>query len=347
MKRLTALLLFVIISVLSLVSCGESTDIPEGMQLVRGSDALGYYFYSPDGWAVANQGGIAATYVSAIDTTSVTLTEASMPSGSIEEYFEAAKADFTFEITLKKQGENFKLGNAEEARQYVYDYKYWSFNQNGEKEYFDVRTMQIFAKFDGRFYIFTFTSKLTERSEGQSYYDFHLENSLKSITDNLKFVKKSGAGDKPSYPELDGYLLVSDRSLSGFDLYVTKDYSVDFSDGIVSVSREDGANITVSKATRAGVSIKEYWENRKRELEAIVGPVTEIKVNNLEGVKLGNLSRAASYEYTYVLDGVDYHVYQIFGVDSFNGYAFTFTAPEAVYENRIKEALDIAGRIKF
>ena len=151
MKRLTALLLLIIISALALVGCGGDSDIPTGMQLVRGGEAVGYYLYSPEGWVVANQGNIAATYVSAIDTTSVTLTEASMPSGSIDEYFEEAKADFTFEITLKKQGESFKLGNAEEARQYVYDYKYWSFNQNGEKTYFDVRTMQVFAKFDGRF----------------------------------------------------------------------------------------------------------------------------------------------------------------------------------------------------
>ncbi len=338
MKRTIALLLAVITALFSLAGCGTTSDVPDGMQLVRGGDSLGYYLYAPEGWTVSSQGNISAAYVSSVDTTSVTLVEADMPSVSIKEYFEAARADFTFPVNVTKENGDFKFGNAEEARQFIYDYEY-----SGYK----FRTMQVFAKFDGRFYIFTFTSQLTERSEGETYYDYHLNNNLTGITNNVKFVKKSGTADKPDYPDVDGYLLVSDRSLSGFDLYVTKDYSVDFSDGIVSVSREDGANITLSKATRAGVSIKEYWETRKKELEAIVGTVTEIKVNNVEGVELGNLTQAASYEYTYTLGGVSYHVYQIFGVDAWNGYAFTFTAPEAVYTQRIEEALDIASRIKF
>ena len=130
-------------------------------------------------------------------------------------------------------------------------------------------------------------------------------------------------------------------------LYVPKDYKVDYSDGIVSVTREDGANITVSKSTATGVTIKDYWANRKNELEVIVGTVTEIDVNKSEGVTLGNLATAASYEYTYELGGVKYHVYQVFAVDTFAGYAFTFTAPESVYAERIGEALDVAARLEF
>ena len=339
MKKITALILTVIIAALALCGCGgNSSDAPEGMQLVRGGDSVGYYLYAPIGWVVANQGKIASTYVSTIDTTSVTLVEAEMPDVSIEEYFNAAEAEFTFPINVTKRNESFKLGNAEEARQFIYDYEYSSFK---------FRTMQIFAKFDGRFYIFTFTSQLTERTEGESYYDFHLNNSLRMITDNLKFVKKSGATPAPEYPESEGRLLVSNPDLCGFELYVPKDYKVDYSHGIVSVTREDGANITVSKSTTGGVSIKDYWENRKSELGAIVGEVTEIKVNNVEGVTLGNLTTAASYEYTYEYGGVKYHVYQVFGVDAFDGYAFTFTAPEEIYGERIGEALDVAARIKF
>ena len=339
MKKITALILTVIIAALALCGCGgKSSDAPEGMQLVQGGDSVGYYLYAPIGWVVANQGKIASTYVSTIDTTSVTLVEAEMPAVGIDEYFKAAEADFTFPINVTKRNESVKLGNAEEARQFIYDYEYSSFK---------FRTMQIFAKFDGRFYIFTFTSQLTERTEGESYYDFHLNNSLGMITDNVKFVKKSGTAPAPEYPESEGKILVSNPELCGFELYVPKDYKVDYSHGIVSVTREDGANITVSKSTTGGVSIKDYWENRKSELGAIVGEVTEIKVNNVEGVTLGNLTTAASYEYTYEYGGVKYHVYQVFGVDAFDGYAFTFTAPEEIYGERIGEALDVAAGIKF
>ena len=341
MKKITAAVLTIITLLLALTGCSQGADAPEGMQLVRGSDAIGYYFYSPIGWIVASQGNIASSYVSTIDSTSVTLVEAKMPEGSIKDYFEAAKADFTFEITVKNEGGEpiaTKLGNSEEAYQYIYDYEYSGFK---------FRTMQIFAKFEGRFYIFTFTSQLTERTEGESYYDFHLANSLPKIAENVKFVTKSGTEPTPEYPEVNGYLLVSDKKLCGFDMYVPKDYKVDYSDGIVSVTREDGANITVSKSTATGVTIKDYWANRKKELEAIVGTVTEIEVNKSEGVTLGNLATAASYEYTYELGGVKYHVYQVFAVDTFEGYAFTFTAPEAVYAERIGEARDIAARLEF
>ncbi len=339
MKKITALILTVIIAALSLCGCGaKSSDAPDGMQLVRGGDALGYYLYAPVGWVVANQGRIASTYVSTIDTTSVTLVEAEMPTVGIDEYFTAAEAEFTFPINVTVRNESFKLGNAEEARQFIYDYEYSDFK---------FRTMQIFARFDGRFYIFTFTSQLTERTEGESYYDFHLNNSLGMITSNLKFVKRSGTEPTPEYPEVDGRLLVSDSALCGFELYVPEEYKVDYSHGIVSVTREDGANITVAKATSGGVSIGDYWSNRKSELETIFGEITEIKVNNVEGVSLGNLTTAASYEYTYEYGGVRYHVYQVFAVDAFDGYAFTFTAPEEIYGERIGEALDIASRIRF
>jgi hypothetical protein len=341
MKRIIATALTIITLLLALTGCSQGSDAPEGMQLVRGSDAIGYYFYSPIGWIVASQGNIASSYVSTIDSTSVTLVEAKMPEGSIKDYFEAAKADFTFEITVKNEGGEpiaTKLGNAEEAYQYIYDYEYSGFK---------FRTIQIFAKFEGRFYIFTFTAQLTERTEGESYYDFHFAKSFQSIVENVKFVTKSGTEPAPEYTEVDGYLLVSDKKLCGFDMYVPKDYKVDYSDGIVSVTREDGANITVSKSTATGVTIKDYWANRKKELEAIVGTVTEIEVNKSEGVTLGNLATAASYEYTYELGGVKYHVYQVFAVDTFEGYAFTFTAPEAVYAERIGEARDIAARLEF
>ena len=341
MKKITAAVLTIITLLLALCGCSQGSDAPDGMQLVRGSDALGYYLYSPIGWIAASQGKIASSYVSTIDSTSVTLVEAKMPEGTIKEYFEAAKADFTFDIDVKNEGGEpiaTKLGNSEEAYQYIYDYEYSGFK---------FRTMQIFAKFEGRFYIFTFTSQLTERSAGTSYYDFHLANSLPKIVENVKFVTKSGTEPTPEYPEVNGYLLVSDKKLCGFDMYVPKDYKVDYSDGIVSVTREDGANITVSKSTATGVTIKDYWANRKKELEAIVGTVTEIEVNKSEGVTLGNLATAASYEYTYELGGVKYHVYQVFAVDTFEGYAFTFTAPEAVYAERIGEARDIAARLEF
>ena len=114
MKKITAAVLTIIIILTALCGCSQTADAPDGMQLVRGSDALGYYLYSPIGWIVASQGKIASSYVSTIDSTSVTLVEAKMPEGTIKEYFEAAKADFTFDIDVKNEGESTLVAKAGE-----------------------------------------------------------------------------------------------------------------------------------------------------------------------------------------------------------------------------------------
>ena len=75
MKRIISILsviaaLLASLSILS--SCGKSNnDIPEGMQLVRGGEDVGYYFYGPEGWTIANQGDISTTYVSSVNYTSL------------------------------------------------------------------------------------------------------------------------------------------------------------------------------------------------------------------------------------------------------------------------------------
>ena len=107
MKRITAILLalnIITCSLFGLTSCGEADDgAPEGMQLVYGSDTLGYYFYGPEEWVVANLGDIACTYASKIDTTSMTFAKSEMPTGTIDEYFESEKEKFPFEISVTKR----------------------------------------------------------------------------------------------------------------------------------------------------------------------------------------------------------------------------------------------------
>ena len=53
MKKIIALITL-LASVFSLVACADTTGLPEGMQLVRGGEEYGYYFYSPEEWTVAN-----------------------------------------------------------------------------------------------------------------------------------------------------------------------------------------------------------------------------------------------------------------------------------------------------
>ena len=351
MRKLLSLLLVaatVFAICASMVSCGKSTDAPEGMQLVRGGEDVGYNFYCPEEWTVSNVGTISAAYVSKVDTTSVSLTESEMPAKSFKEYFMDSTARFTFPIEITVNGDVCNFGNAEEAYKFVYSYEY--------KE-IGVVCMQILAKYQGRFYIFTFTSYSAERTEGESYYQFYLEK-VQQIIDNVIFTEKKAVQSDPvSYPkDEDGFNLVSDKSVCGFELYLPQSYTVDNSTGIVSASKEDGSFISLTKAMTTGVTIEDYWKLRKENLAPFidsrtdgegktVSTLTEIEVNKrLEGI--GN-EFAFSFEYTYEYAGVKYHVYQVLFVNGWDGFVFTYTAEEANYESHLEEAKMVLQKVKY
>ena len=51
--------------------------------------------------------------------------------------------------------------------------------------------------------------------------------------------------------------------------------------------------------------------------------------------------------FTYEFAGRVYHVYQVMGVDAWNGYVFTYTALDGEYAEHLEAVSDILGRIKF
>ena len=128
MKRILAILLTLTLTVsalFTLTSCGQDDGAPDGMALVKGGESVGYYFYGPEEWVVANVGSIACTYASKIDTTSMTFVETEKPAVSIKDYFESEKTKFPYEINVSVNGESCTFGNADTlATKYVYSYTY-------------------------------------------------------------------------------------------------------------------------------------------------------------------------------------------------------------------------------
>ena len=353
MKRITkALLALVIITcALTLVSCGKDDGVPEGMQLVRGGEDVGYYFYGPEEWVVANVANICCTYVSKIDLSSMTFVEAEKPEGTVAEYFESEKAKFPYEIDVKVDGESCTFGDADKlATKYVYTYDY------KEKSY---TCMQIFVSHSDRFYIFTYTASSAGYSAENTYYENYLEKVTASI-DAFKFVNKSDSVDSaPEYErDDDGYILVSDKTLSGFEMYVPESYKVDFSSALISVSNNSGVNITMSQATYTGVTNEDYWNARKANIEAFCDKTTDPETGNeistlkeielAKQIKLEGTNWALAYEYSYAHEGVTYHVYQVLIVESaINGYVYTYIAPEEEYEGHLSEAMTILEKIGY
>ena len=367
MKKLLVAIL-ITLSLLVFTGCGDGESAPDGMQLVYGSDADGYRFYAPKEWIVANHEDYAAAYVSTVNTTSVVLSKTEMPSGTIQEYFAKELSKFPFEVKATEL-KSCNFGNADVAYSCVYDYTYQGRN---------MRAMQILASFNEDFYIFTYNSFNETRfgeADDQTYYDYYMPKA-QSCIDNVAFFEKGDASyeEEPSYEkDADGFNVVSDKSLSSFTLAVPDAYRVDYSSGIVSVTREDGANVTVSKATYTGVTRDEYWNARVDSLKSIIdkktdsatGEVLTETVKNESGedvvvpvttlniisehtlITLSDVDWACAYEYTYDFAGNTYHIYQVLIVDGYDGFVFTYSAPNEAYDAHIDEAMTILGKMTF
>ena len=343
MKRITSILLIIITLAglsFSLVSCGGNKDgVPDGMQLIRGGDALGYYFYGPEEWTVSNLGDISAAYASKVDNSSISYAEFTLDEGkTLKDYFNQSLSEFTVTPTNLSAGEPYTFGNADEAIMFTFEFEYSSHK---------FRTMQILASFQGRHGIFTYTSFNENMSSPDTVqFDFYKEK-IRGVTDNFKFVSKNGNAEKPTYDvkDEDGYLLVSDKDIAGYELYLPQSFAPDYSSGIVTARAADGATVTMSRATATGVTIDVYWTNRRTELEAFVTDLKEIKIN--DPISFGNSNRAFAYEYTYVFGNETYHVWQVMGVTNLNGYVLTYTAKEAVFESHRAEIEKIIAKVKF
>ena len=397
MKRIWIFIISVI-AVLGLTSCGES-DIPNGMQLCSGSEEKGYFFYVPEGWAVFENGGVSTAYVSTANTTTVNFTE--ITSSKIkktdgyvcgeegckgaslapsEHYFLYHYFDETeFPSSMKLIGEGDVLfgkdgESADRCRYFEFSYvhrdvKYTEDGSGtltnditrGFKQYYIVKGES--------FYLMTYSAVLdVPEFLNSSYYEQYTDE-MATIVENFRFVtKKAGAGASQQTPSED-FRLVTDKRLTGFDFYAAKDFTVDFSSGIISVSTNDGANVNMTKVTAVGTYSTVYFERRLQELREMgASEVTIISRNNSKGEatteplpsKLGELpidgvntqfNYAFDLEYTYVFDGVKYHVYQVMGVKSFflsaDGYVFTYTATEDSYAKHLDTVKAMRDKVSF
>ena len=350
MKKILSILLLLSLTI-GLVSCGnKNSDVPEGMQLVRGGNDVGYYMYAPEEWTVSNQGNISAVYASGVDNSSVTYTEVEPPKMSVAEYFaESSKsytADMKFRLLCGAEGNDIKFGNAEKATKFEFDFEY-----SGRK----FRSMQVLTEYKDRFGIFTFTAlRENVSSNDEIQYDYY-KDKVDSIILNFKYVDKSTSVSEPEYETKDGYKLISDKTVAKFKLYVPEDFKVEYASGIVSAIMPDGSSVNMAKATETNVRVDEYLSRRIEELGAIVSDVTVIQHENSDGTKtnfntnvsFGNAKSAASQEYTFVYNGVTYHVYQICAITTLNGFVFTYTATEENYSNNLETIKKIIEKVEF
>ncbi len=341
MKKII-LFILLLATVLTVTACGSKDELPEGMQLARGGESVGYYFYVPEEWVVGNTGRISAAYASSIDKSSATFVTENMPGVTLAEYFATSMSTFPYEYTLNIDNQSVTFGNAESATSFVYDYDV------GETKY---RTLQILSVYGDRLGIFTFTSYRTNRSSDQmSQYDYFREK-RQAIIDNFKYCELNKS-DTQSDREVDGdgYVLISDKTVAKFSLWVPESFEIVQSSGIVECRMEDGSTVSLTTAHETGVVVSDYWKNRKAQLEELFGTVTEKKIDT--ACTLGNSRGAFAYEYTYVYKGTTYHVYQILaiadtGILTTDGFVFTYTATEENYSNNLDVIKKICDKVTY
>lgn len=371
MKKICALILVLTLtaaSVFSLSSCSDDSDIPDGMQLVFGGESEGYYFYAPEEWTVSNIGEIKSAYASRVDSTSVSFAEVYPAANDLSvdaesyffnSYFNDSLSEFpeAMNLNVTINGEPTAFGkegeSADKAVKYAYNYDY-SEHKFG--------FMQIFIKEGERYFVFTFCALMEVRTDDKTYYDYYLEK-LQKVIEEFRFVEITDEKEKTEYKkDSDGFLLISEKKLAGFELYVPESFVPDYSSAIVSATHADGSNINISEATGTGENPNQYVMRRFNELEAVTGSkiscenavygengeITDLKH---ETVEFGNATAAYAYEYKFTYNGSTYQVYQVLVIDgfalSYSGYVFTYTAKEANYSLHSDEINAIIQKVNF
>ena len=338
MKKLLSLFLLITL-VLSLCACGEDDGAPDGMKLVSDPDLLGFSLYVPEEWTTSSYGEVAASYVSGLDTSSVSLVRVHPEEGeSLNDYMHRTLG----EIKFTEDGKATLLGNAVSALSYVYERSY------GDYAY---RIWQIIATAeDGATYLFTYGASTGNKSEGVSYYDENLER-VKEIVKSVVFHKaRDYRYEETVYATDDeGYKLISDEAIAGFSLYVPETYRATMQAGIVIAKCDDGTSVTLSEATSTGVEVKAYYENRLQLIEEQYGTVT--KLAELTECTLANAGRAVYGVYSYEKDGVSYTTSQVIAVAGGflvqKGYVLTFTTPSECYEEKLPEFQKMMEKLTF
>ena len=353
MKKIVALLLC-LLSLFSLASCGndlpEGAELPDGMQYAGGAP-YGFYLYVPEEWTLTAMDDIVGAFVSTLDLSSVSMTKVKKPAEmDIDAYFKSTMQDIPFEdYKLEKDGVSRLLGTVS-AKGYEYTYSYKPY----EKDAQTYRVMQVIGERNDALYIFTYTALDELKNAEKTYFQTYAED-VNTILDSIQFVTPiAEADDKTDYQkDADGYLLVSEKRLAGFDFYMNPDWECKLSSGIVEVATADGkANINITEAKDTGVVVSDYWSKRKSDLERYTdGAITVIKEN--ETTAFGNADAALAYEYTYTYRGETYHTYQVILVHEKipvflrKGYVFTFTATEDAYAMHMDAVQKMIAKVKL
>ncbi len=135
MKKFVSLFLVCVLLAFTLISCGDTYNVPTGMQIASDTEIVDYLLYVPEEWKVDMRTGVTTAYYSVNDPSNISVTMNASESSvdGFDAYFEKQLDELGTVFTVVGEVESANLllaGKA--AQQYVYtaefggtEYKFW------------------------------------------------------------------------------------------------------------------------------------------------------------------------------------------------------------------------------
>ena len=328
----------------SLAACSNKSEVPDGYQYAT---CKGEYFrlFVPTQWTVSTGSGVSGAYYSLAEGTSVSLAEVHFDKPSdggedttatLEDFFAAHVADISDMSGYKAEKEFDATLGSYKAKDITY-----TASKGGEA----YRFRQVLTKVEGRFYLFTYSSKA-------DVFDRWLDT-VDGILENVMFYAYpfEGSGDEKKIPAVDdipdGMKLVTDNDVA-YRFFAPESWVVSEAEAAaqVYVSETDRSNVTVVGYVpeEDGYSAADYWEyveKHYRDSLAEYTPVGEPAESKMGG------KNATVHEYTYSLGGVTYKCRQTVCVYSYMIVIMTYTALPENYDAHLAEVERMQAELAF
>ena len=328
----------------SLVACSQDGEVPDGYQYAT---CKGEYFrlFVPTQWKVNTESGVSGAYYALSEGTAVSMaevvfelpaTEGEDKTATLEDFYNAHVAD----VSAMSGYASEKAFDASLGSYKAKDITYTA--AKGGEAY---RFRQLLTKVEGRFYLFTYSSKAETFDQWLDIVDGILENIM------FYAYPFEGTEDEKKLPKVDnipdGMKLVTGNDVA-YRFFAPTEWGVGDADAaaLVYASETDRSNVTVVGYVPEtdGYSVADYWENTEKHYKDALADyalTAEPREETMGGRK------ATVYEYGYTLGGVAYRCRQVICVYSYMIVVMTYTALPDNYDAHIADVEAMQGALTF
>lgn len=340
--RYLCALLALCLAVGCLAACSKDSEVPDGYQYAT---CKGEFFrlFIPTQWTVNTESGISGGHYSPAEGTAVSMvevdfdkpaTEGEDKTATLEDFF----ASHTEEIKALKNYTAEKEFDTTLSGKRAKDITYSA--TRGEDTY---RFRQVLTKVEGRFYLFTYSSKADSFDKWLDTVDVILENVI------FTAYPFEGSEDTKKIPAVEG--INGMKLVTGNDVayrFFAPEYWIEGdaqAAALVYASETDRSNVSVmGYAAPDGYSVADYWKNTEKYYRDSLHDFT-LTAEPADSTMGGK--RATVYEYTYSLGGVSYKCRQTICVYSYMIVVMTYTALPENYDAHMAEVVQMQENLAF